>query len=479
MAAAAPFVKLLRQLSGAQDDYRSGALDITWEGGSATVYVVFGQPNHAIYQAEGESELQGPAAISALVHHLPKKFKVSPWRKEVLRTESLQISMQELVEPFAQLAGVGEPEPPPLDGSAPVDEGIAGDEYGVPFGLRDFPLLPLGESLWADGSAAIVHLDQLLPQLPDCLVVLTGARLRAAAVVVRGSIVDAVWVDDEDRASGETAAMALIGAREGRISGYRLESPLIAEALTLLWRCPLAFEGLPLEWLDGARFLAHLAAQPGDRVVSVNSSKGFGVGLFFGGRFIAAYSDQSREPSADLDVLAHLLDAEEGTVSLQQRAGDQLPIAMPDEQLFHVQVTGTAHSAVEQRPPDWLVTAEASGALPELAPALARSGEAQWSEPPLETEFDADEDDLAGTARLELDFEGIKAALVEIGERWLGPEDVAPVVVIIRRTRHRVADFITAIDTIKTTRIPGKEASVVAAMAKEMHWYAAEALCGA
>jgi hypothetical protein len=261
MAAAAPFVKLLRQLSQAEDDYRSGALDITWDEGRATIYVVFGQPNHALYQQNGEEELEGPEAISALVHHLPKRFKVAPWRREVVRTESVHMSMAELMEPFAQLEG-GRATPPPRREADPSPAAALDDnEHRVPFGLQDFPLLPVGESLWADGSAAIVHLDQLLPQLPDCLVVLTGARLRAAAIVVRGSIIDAVWVDDEDQASGETAAMALIGAREGRISGYRLEDASIAEALTLLWRCPYAYESMPLEWLDPVFVAGHWTPQ--------------------------------------------------------------------------------------------------------------------------------------------------------------------------------------------------------------------------
>ncbi|MFN2452493.1 MAG: hypothetical protein ABR541_09085 [Candidatus Dormibacteria bacterium] len=489
MAAAAPFVKLLRQLSDAQDDYRSGALDITWDGGRATLYVVFGQPNHAVYAADGSDEVEGPEAIAALLHHLPPKFKLSPWRNEVVRTESVQMTMTELIEPFAQLSGVATAEPvAPQAGEALNLDGAAEDEYGVPFGLRDFPLLPVGESLWADGSAAIVHLDQLLPQLPDCLVVLTGARLRAAAVVVRGSIVDAVWVDDEDRASGESAAMALIGAREGRISGYRMDDPTIAEALTLLWRCPVAYDGLPLEWLEPRRFLAHLAELPGDRVVSVNSSRGFGVGLYFGGRFVAAYTDQRRVPSDDPAVLAALFDAEEGTVSVQQRAGNQPVGGMADEHLFHMQVdSAPAVAPAEQGPPAWLVAAEASGALQELATSapvvpVAVAADAWDAGPDAGPDPGDDpdlEDGLQDGARLELDFEGIKAALVEIGVRWLGPEDVAPVAAVVRRARHRVADIIAAVETVKTIPVPGREPGDVQGMAKEMHWYAAEALCGA
>src|ERR1035437_3085844 len=98
MATAAPFVKLLRQLSNAKDEYRSGALDITWDGGKASLYLVFGQPNHATYESDDGKTLEGQDAIAALLHNLPRKFTVEPWRKAVSRDETLKMSLDELME---------------------------------------------------------------------------------------------------------------------------------------------------------------------------------------------------------------------------------------------------------------------------------------------------------------------------------------------------------------------------------------------
>jgi len=81
MATAAPFVKLLRQLATAKDDYRTGALDITWDGGKATLFLVFGQPNHAVFDNAGGQHLEGTEALAALVYQLPPLFQLSPWRK--------------------------------------------------------------------------------------------------------------------------------------------------------------------------------------------------------------------------------------------------------------------------------------------------------------------------------------------------------------------------------------------------------------
>ena len=220
MATAASFVKLLRQLAEAKDDYLTGALDISWDGGKATLFLVFGQPNHAVLETFGGERLEGPDALTALTRQLPPRFQLSAWRKEVVRAETLTCTLDELMAPFAQRAGAGVAGAGDPGGHRHRRRAALGEPD---FGLADFPLLPLGPSLWAEASAGVVHLDVLVPSLPDALVVLTGPRLRAAAVVVRQQLIDAVWVDEEERTMGEAAAMALMGARQGTVSGYRLE----------------------------------------------------------------------------------------------------------------------------------------------------------------------------------------------------------------------------------------------------------------
>ena len=81
MPTAAPHVKLLRQLSDARDDYRSGALDVDWEGGRATLFMVFGQPSHAVFEEKGKGRVEGNAALAALLRDLPPLFSVEPWRR--------------------------------------------------------------------------------------------------------------------------------------------------------------------------------------------------------------------------------------------------------------------------------------------------------------------------------------------------------------------------------------------------------------
>ena len=76
MATAAPHVKLLRQLASAKDDYLSGAFDISWDGAKATLYLVFGRPSHAVFETDQE-QIEGEAAIDALLAALPRGFAVS------------------------------------------------------------------------------------------------------------------------------------------------------------------------------------------------------------------------------------------------------------------------------------------------------------------------------------------------------------------------------------------------------------------
>src|SRR5207302_9714044 len=222
MATTAPHVKLLRQLSSAKDEYQSGALDIAWEGGSATIFLVFGQPSHAVLQSAGR-HLEGQAAFDALLLEMPGQFVVGDWRRAMSPVESLSVSLEDLTETVAQLAGA-------QSNDLVDDEAVAwlsgeDDSPELGFGFDDFPLLPAGPELWPEASAADVGLSKILSTLPSGVVVLSGRRLRAAGVVHGGELIDAVWVDAEDHARGDTAVMAVLGAQEGALAGYALDGP--------------------------------------------------------------------------------------------------------------------------------------------------------------------------------------------------------------------------------------------------------------
>ena len=321
MAPAAPYVKLLRQLSSARDEYRSGALDITWDGGKASIFFVFGQPNHATFDSEDGRTLTGHEALTALVHELPRKFTVAPWRKAMVRTETLRITLDELLEPFAQMAGAATPDEPE---AVPTGAGSTDDEIGtayevsIDFGLEDFPLLPLGQPLWSDAAANVMNLDMVVPKLPNSLIVLTGPKLRAAAVVGLGQVVDAVWVDSEEKASGEGAAMALMGAREGTVSGYQLDNPRMIEAITMLWRLPAAMQGLSAEWLSPDGLIAGLGRDRRDCAVLIDGADR-GIALFMAGELVSCYSAASRAPEGGEALLRQLLAQPGATLTIRSR----------------------------------------------------------------------------------------------------------------------------------------------------------------
>ena len=610
MATAAPFVKLLRQLATAKDDYRTGALDISWDGGKASLFLVFGQPNHVIMETAGGERLEGMEALAALVRRLPPKFDLSPWRKEVVRTETLACTLEELMEPFVQLAGAASPGRLPPPGSEPAGAGPAGPAIQPDFGLADFPLLPLGPSLWADAAASVVHLDSLIPSLPDALVVLTGPKLRAAAVVVRQQIVDAVWVEAEDRTMGETAAMALLGAREGSVSGYRLEEPNLGEALTMLWRCPAVYREMPTAWINANSLLADLeGGRRNAAIVVTGGAKG--VALVTDGALIGVYTESERQPLPSPERLAGLLRAPGARITLRQRPEersiDHLPEtayhafvdtpdnpptplseavatlsasgpegAAPDPAASGAGAVPTAAEAIpapaepaagewpppeelvpaasaepaagEWLPPEelvpaasaepaageWLLPEELVPAASEPAPGLGElAEEPEWPSSPLARPEPAADAPVArtepvtplaplaeqpaplaaepdqpaaepvqpvaegplGPARfsdfmasqglgdlaapeLGPNFEAVKADLIQIGALWLGTDGVAPIAQMIAQTRPSISALMATIDAIKSVELPGQEPSVVQAMAREMHYHAAEYLSG-
>ena len=376
MATTAPFVKLLRQLSVARDDYRTGAFDITWDLGKATIYLVFGQPNHAVLTTSSGERLEGQPALSALVHLLPARFQVSTWRKEVVRAETLRCSLDELIEPFAQMAGAASPAAPEPAVAAPVPGN--GNRSEVDFGLEDFPLLPVGASLWADASASVVHLDMLVPTLPDSLLVLTGPRLRAAGVVVRQHLIDAVWIDEDDRSAGEAAVMALMGASQGTISGYRLDSSELAEAVTMLWRCPVAHRGIPAAWIRLESLLEDLARRRRDCAIVV-SGPTRGVALLVAGRLAGVYSEGERQPLASADRLAALLATPGARLTLRQQP-DEAHLDHLPEASFHTFVDAAALPAVA---PASAPAAPAGDGVDGIGPAVRVQSE--WEAPSAET----------------------------------------------------------------------------------------------
>jgi hypothetical protein len=686
MATAAPFVKLLRQLASAKDDYRTGALDITWVGGRASLFLVFGQPNHAVADVGGR-HLEGVEALAALVTQLPPRFELSPWRKEVVRTETLSCTLDDLMEPFAQLAGAAPAGDVPTSGSVGSRADDGGPAPETDFGLADFPLLPLGPSLWSDAAASVVHLDVLIPSLPDALIVLTGPKLRAAAIVVRQQLIDAVWVDEEDRMVGEAAAVALMGARDGSVSGYRLETPRLAEALTMLWRCRAVYREMPASWVNAANLLEDLEGRRRDSAIVVTGGVR-GVALVAGGKLLGVYTEIDRQPVASPERLTELLRHPRARVTLRQSpeerqinhfpetayhafvadateapaplsevlaaittssryaasappatdpsgsvaatpeleltaeepeeaaaeepeeaaaeepgpdveaggfgaeapelaaeeselaaeapalAAVEPPFAVEEPQLatepadlmvsaqvgapadpMAAQLTAHANpmtsseppSPIEPpEPPDLMTSSERTAPAEERAAPPTERGTPSsepapmtWSAPPVEpvptvpVDLDGASEDPAwppiplttveeeagtlsawgqtysqapapsasassapqgppqfpqfdfspalealATADASADFEGMKADLIQIGALWLGTDGVAPVAEMLRRTRPSIQDVMATIEAIKHVALPGFETSVVQAMAREMHYHAAEYLSG-
>ena len=315
MATAAPHVKLLRQLASAKDDYLSGAFHISWDGAKATLYLVFGRPSHAVFETDQE-QIEGEAAIDALLAALPRAFTVSDWRRAMSPHETLSITIDELAAPFVRLAGSYADDP--VTDEDPEWWSSVDDSPDLPFGLLDFPLLPGGRPLWVESSPDEVRLSERLAELPPSILILTGAKLRAAAVVSGGDLIDAVWIDSDDHARGETAGMALLGATKGSLAGYALDDPRVAEALTMLWRLPVAVSGVELAWLDPASMLAAFRADGLDRVLVIDAPVR-GIALFSRGGLVAVYSETQRSAVASPERLRSLLSQARGRLTVMER----------------------------------------------------------------------------------------------------------------------------------------------------------------
>ena len=380
MATAAPHVKLLRQLASAKDDYLSGAFDISWDGAKATLYLVFGRPSHAVFDTD-QAQIEGEAAIDALLAELPRTFAVSDWRRAMSPHETLSISIDELAGPFVRLAGSYADDP--VSEESPEWWSADDSSPDLAFGLGDFPLLPGGRPLWAETSPENVNLAERLAELPPSILILTGAKLRAAAVVSGGDLIDAVWIDDEDQARGEAAGMAILGATKGSLAGYALDDPRVAEALTMLWRLPVAVSGIEMSWLDPASMLAAFRADGLDRVLVIDAPVR-GIALFSRGGLVAVYSETQRSAVASPERLRSLLSQARGRLTVLERKPRPVGAAAA-----HAAPSATDFFGVEipETPTD--VEPEVVAAPAEAAEAHVDEGFVSAGEPPAAADADA------------------------------------------------------------------------------------------
>ena len=512
MAIAAPHVKLLRQLAKAKDDYLSGAFDIEWDGGSATIFMVFGQPSHAVFESGG-AQLTGEAALDALLHTLPSQFTVGDWRRVMSPQDTLNMSVDEITEPIAELVGGHDDVTDRDDGATSWMEGFD-DSPDLGFDVDSFPLLPSGGVLWPDTPAQDASLQERIASLGAALIVLTGPRLRGAGVVRDGDLIDAVWVDSADHARGESAAMALLGARDGTIAGYALDSIDVAEAIPMLWRLPRG-EPIATAWVDASALVTSLEQDREDHALLIEGPMR-AVGLFSGGKPLAVYTATSPVPVTSTD---HLLDAMRRpgtTLRVLQRRGRK-PQPSPGETVTDTVAAPAPHEdrydpfeafAFDDTPavpPDHpeVATQGAHHHEPETTPNGAHDHEAETAsnsahEHDLEfattsayerdaafagsTAFDQ-EPGAAASSGVDtsswVNYDEVRADLVAIGIAWLGDADSAAVTDCILGTKSAVEDFITTIETIRRMTIPGHDSTAVYTMSREMQVHAAERLCGA
>lgn len=588
---------MLHEISAARDEHRSGALDVEWDGARASLFFVFGQPSHATFESFDGRDLAGAGALSALVEELPLDFRVEPWRRIMVTEDTLRCTVNDLLalfggdadEPIIVTAPAGNghstnggaPAPALASAPAPPPPPVAPAPV-VPFGIRDFPLLPLGPSLWSGAAANVVHLEVLVSGLPNSLIVLTGPTRRAAALVADGSIVDAVWVDGEAGLLGEDAAHALMSAGDGMVSGYRIDDLRLVAAIPMLWRGERLSGALPARWLDAEDTVAEVRGSGRSCALLVDGEEP-GAALFHDGELVAVYTAQRRRPASTTTALRSLLhspgarvtvvgctDVAEGmelndesfhlfiaredtsTAAVTPAAEDPstapAPEAMatphgdePDEAvgaphrdeppLFALSGTvDEPHAAVaavepgvelpapapdvaspvvdtftlEPAPPAGeaepsvaeFETAEATPAPAAAAPAPVSPETVDTADLPV---LIGDEpswtDDAASApttqvdatllqpiefvpARLDIDIDALRTELSDIATVWLGADDATPVAAAIAAARPGVDDFVSAIAAIASMNIPGHEHAVVRAMAREMHFRAAEVLCG-
>jgi hypothetical protein len=334
----------------------------------------------------------------------------------------------------------------------------------VPFDLAGFPLLPLGSALFSDVASNIEGLDQALPHLPSCLIVLTAPDARGAVLVAEGAAVDAVWVDEAHCLVGADAARAVFGARAGTVAAHSVDDPRLVGATPILWQAPRLCAAVPGQSINMERFVAGVRTAGCSCALLVSGSADPGVALFGDGALVAVYSANKPAPVSTKAALGRLLRASGARVTL---LGAGVTAGRD------VEIGGTTFPLIAQ--------ATQYGSAP-VADVDAGGPAAALSQPPVgeapAATCSADDSSEFVPTRVDVDIDALRTELTGIADAWLGKDDAAPVAAVILSARPGVDDFVAAIQVIASMDIPGHDNAAIRAMAREMHYRAAEVLCG-
>lgn len=355
-------------------------------------------------------------------------------------------------------------DPPALAAPMPVTVPADAARRPVPFDLAGFPLLPLGSALFSDVASNIQGLDKTLPHLPSCLIVLTAPDARGAVLVADGAAVDAVWMDEAHGLVGADAARAVFGARAGTVVAHSVDDPRVVAAAPILWQAPRLCAAVPGQSINVDSFLAGVRTAGCSCALLVSDSADPGVALFGDGVLVAVYTATKPAPVSTKAALGRLLRAPGARVTLlaAEVTADQDP-----------EIGGTtfpliAHASDNGAPP----VADVDDDGPAAAFSQPPAGEA-----PAATRS-ADDSTEFVPPRVDVDIDALRTELAGIADAWLGKDDAAPVAAAILAARPGVHDFVAAIQAIASLDIPGHDNAAVRAMSREMHFRAAEVLCG-
>ena len=323
----------------------------------------------------------------------------------------------------------------------------------VRVGPVDFPALPLGVPVWSDRASNVTDLDETVARLPDSLVVLSGSLNRGALLIGGGRIADAVWIGGDRYLMGDQAARSILSAREGAMVAYGVGDARIIEALPMLWRSPRIRAPVAGASIDAEAFAGGVSAAHYSCALLISGSSDPGVALFHHGDLVGVYTAAQPSPVDTADALRGLLDAPGALVVL---------LGGPADAGRDLEIGGTSFPLARD-----------PGSAAEAQPAEVVSPSAQGT-----ADLSAGDAGEFVPPRIQVDFDALSTELMNIADGWLGASDAAPVHAMIRAARPGVDDFVAAIAAVASMEIPGHEHAEARAMAREMHFRAAEVLCG-
>lgn len=301
-----------KELRKAQKKSDTKSMIIPGVGG---LTLAWGEPVHAWLEAESWEKTAAGAGRIALNSFIDaiREGQMPEWSDQTILGSNLDaITIQDLLNAISAAS------PKTEDVTLPHSQ----DKTQAPkLSLERFPICPSGERIVSDETAVadIDWVEQLKASADRTLMVYYYSDAAQAVVILQNQrVLDGLWIEIEEEPLVGTEAMnQLASARTGDCIIMTL-SEVCTWALPMMWRIPVRWDTLPLEYIDATRCCRALSTWEGSTLCVIETNEDAWIIGIQDGWVVCVWSEANRLPRVDVEELKHIWTQADGVLTIHR-----------------------------------------------------------------------------------------------------------------------------------------------------------------